>query len=225
MKENKMRNKKIVLSSLLFGVLSIALYCYTHDSKLNKPNLQRDLSGKELFKSIFFVQGNFVNNVETLREIRNNMNINSFKAAEVESVVNKIEKVNPAYFSQFKNKIETQDYAKIEDALNSGKLLLTENDISANLNNENYETEDVAIASAAFFKNIKIQKNKLNTGGGTALVITVGPGPLLDFPMSDNGSLASIVFLNQNASIINLLDSRHKLDKERFIQEIANALN
>lgn len=92
------------------------------------PNTIEDISGKELFKSIVFVDGNLTSKVPALQKINVTENLSKQQLIEFRAFQNKaieyLETTDKNYFDNFKQNIMTRDVEIISKTLsNSSKSL------------------------------------------------------------------------------------------------------
>lgn len=92
------------------------------------PNTIENISGKELFKSIVFADGNLTANIPALQEINVTQNLSKEQLIEFRTFQNKaleyLESTDKNYFDNFKKNIMTRDVETISKTLsNSSKSL------------------------------------------------------------------------------------------------------
>lgn len=105
----------------------IAVSCY-QDSEIAK----QDYSGEELFRGIFFLQGDVVNNLESLKPRSNQLEVaqkanpesQEFFDELVDEIVMQIKLLDPEYFTNFKSQMASKNYYSMELALSNGTKMI-----------------------------------------------------------------------------------------------------
>ena len=93
---------------------------------------KKDYSGEEIFRGIFFLQGDVVNHLESLHADLNKLkatqkaNPESIEYFEsfVNEIVTQINLLDPDYFDSFKSQLESNNYYSIELALSNGTRMI-----------------------------------------------------------------------------------------------------
>lgn len=121
MKFYRKLSKNRVFVSLL--VLLFAFVSCNRDNDISKERF--DFTGEEIFKGIFFQEGNFVDRVQSLSDINKNAMVLSSEMEKdkqllINDIISNIKNTNPYFFENFKKEIESADYVKIENAINNG---------------------------------------------------------------------------------------------------------
>lgn len=111
--------------------LSIALLvssCYSDNESVSP----KEYSGEELFRGIFFLQGDVADHLETLKlntnsirkTLKQNPNAEKEHMAFVDEIVNQVKNIDPGYFDQFKSQMQSQNFYGIELALTNGMKMI-----------------------------------------------------------------------------------------------------
>ncbi|MEM0941856.1 MAG: hypothetical protein AAF600_18015 [Bacteroidota bacterium] len=93
---------------------------------------KKDFTGEEMFRGIFFLQGDVVNHLESLHadldklKVSQKANPESVEYFEsfVDEIVAQIELLDPDYFDNFKSQFESNNYYSIELALSNGTSMI-----------------------------------------------------------------------------------------------------
>lgn len=137
MKNFRKHSKKIalvLLSSFIF------VNCSQQDDNINTSNkdnnsiLQRSgkiYSGEELFKSIFFGQGEFAKNISLYNDVvkefeEGKLNDSDFKL-RFNNFVKKVNEYNPNFFKNFQQNIYSGDPLIVQNALKTGSIEIYNN--------------------------------------------------------------------------------------------------
>jgi|GEM_PF-5055119 len=128
--------KKSKFSKLLSIVMSILLVqgfysCSSDDnSALSNAELSA-LKGEEIFKGIFFLEGNLPSQVKFLRkklEVANEINmtedVSKAKSQIIEEIILGIKDVSPSYFSDLKKSFNSKNNYALNDNIKKGADLL-----------------------------------------------------------------------------------------------------
>lgn len=107
-------------------------------------NIEIEYSGEELFSAIFFLQGEAADNIESLQSnieyfekaiksvpVERRENVTEFLASFQQDITKNISELNPDFFDNFKNDIESNDFYRIEATLNNGSKVLKEAGLSS----------------------------------------------------------------------------------------------
>ncbi|MDJ1473277.1 hypothetical protein QNI19_32795 [Cytophagaceae bacterium DM2B3-1] len=123
-------HKYVLKSYVIFPLLSIFIFASCSTS--NAEEISRDYSGEELFKGIFFLQGDSASQLESLQPQlakRKAMyatypEMQKAYAEFSDEIISQIKKIEPSYFKQFKAQIQTKNLYKIQLALTNGAKMI-----------------------------------------------------------------------------------------------------
>jgi SdpC family antimicrobial peptide len=116
-------SKILQQASSLFWLIFLCLLCYT------TTNAQNKYTGEELFRAVYFGQGNFAEQVAELQ----GMSIENFTsdAQEIreanqfqDQIVAYIKTQKPDFFDQFSNALHSGNHVKVRNQLQNGKSTL-----------------------------------------------------------------------------------------------------
>jgi len=114
------------LFMLICAILSLGFttpsFAVTGNSGPSNTLDLRGHSGEDLFKAIFLLQGDLVDEVPSLRGLRDAMRDYDFSSGE--SVFNAMAKTHPGYFSELEEAVNSNNHYAIESALQAGSELL-----------------------------------------------------------------------------------------------------
>ncbi|GEM_PF-1824906 len=127
--------KKIICSLLALSFLLNA--CSEADENKNYTPTQSartsQVKGKEMFRAVFFLQGQVVNEIPELLELRNDFyktehgeNILTLLNEFGDDIIGEIERENPAYFDEFEEKLKSDNFYEIEETLSEAIDTVTE---------------------------------------------------------------------------------------------------
>lgn len=124
---------KTLSVSLLTSFLTVS--CSKDKQATVAPAVQAaaaDYTGEELFKGIFLLEGEVTTKIPYLQAFRSAVDKQKVanpeqaqqRQAQVEVLVNKVRKLNPAYYGELKAAIKSQNFDRIEATLKSGASLI-----------------------------------------------------------------------------------------------------
>lgn len=117
--------KRLNLISLFMAFLVLFVSCeqYNDYDNISVP-VENKLTGKEIFKSLFFGNGNLVNKISVLEKQSQLENFSNEEIIEFEKnmkiLLSEIELNSPNFFSSFESKITSNQHQLIEEAINEG---------------------------------------------------------------------------------------------------------
>lgn len=123
----------------------------------------KSYSGEELFRGIFFLQGEVANKLPSLYSIQTEVkdaNIKAQKLLLADEIIEGIKKIDSNFLSWFKVEIESDDYNRIEDALKKGSEIY----LKAGLTTEHFGSLFSKMATVA--QSIDVSKYNLKTAKG-----------------------------------------------------------
>lgn len=122
-KIRKITQNPFFITLLVFSFLFTS--CNYSDDSLFTSNDYNKFSGKELYKSIFFANGEFAKKIDSYKS-----NVTAFNNMTVEQknefnknfslLVDKIEENNPSFFENFKSNLLSKDHQKVQNAIIEG---------------------------------------------------------------------------------------------------------
>lgn len=115
---------QVILPVILVFVM---VSCYQDDEVA-----KQDYSGEEMFRGIFFLQGDVIHQLESLHADSDKLKISQKSNPEsieyfedfVDEIVLQIESLDPDYFNNFKKQVESKNYYSIELALSNGTNMI-----------------------------------------------------------------------------------------------------
>ena len=115
-------------------VVFIAFSCQQSESITPDPKKMaaKNFSGEEVFRGIFFYQGDIVENFPSIQKNREtiqttfNTNLEAEQVYQefTDQIIEKIKVIDPNYFEEFKTKISTKNLYQIEEILESAKYII-----------------------------------------------------------------------------------------------------
>lgn len=129
----KIRHSKFgkLTAFVLALLITQGLYSCKKDNTLETNNKLSNLSGEDIFKGIFFLQGEFpkeVNYLSKKLEISNGLvldkKVSVAKDKIINEVVAEINRVNPKYFSDLKKTLYSKNYDELNESIKAGGDLL-----------------------------------------------------------------------------------------------------
>lgn len=138
------------------SVVVLIISC-SHTGTIDKKNY----SGENLFRSVFFAEGDFAKKIGMLKEMSELLESTEAKErlefnTKVDALFVKIRQENPHFFENFKDKITSGNHFLIQDALNSGSLEIRKN---LNIFDPNLEAYVAYIEQDIKSKNIKTEQD------------------------------------------------------------------
>ncbi|MRM97592.1 hypothetical protein D1Z97_09805 [Riemerella anatipestifer] len=117
--------RKLSKNRVFVSLLALLFIFVSCDRDGNGNENEFDFTGEEIFKGIFFQEGNFVDKVQYLSDIRRDAMVLSpemekDKQLLINDVIENIKNANPYFFENFKKDIKSTNYIKIENAINYG---------------------------------------------------------------------------------------------------------
>lgn len=99
------------------------------DGYIQNINESNNLTGEEIFKGIFFQEGDFVNMVKSISDIKSHetklsKEMQLEKQLLIEDVISNVNRIEPTFFDNFKDRIKGGDYIEIENAIKNGSDIL-----------------------------------------------------------------------------------------------------
>lgn len=106
----------------------LVVSCYPGEDELVK----KDYTGEELFRGIFFLQGEVAKSLETLRphidrkveSEKLSPENRSFHIEFVNEIITQIKSLDPSYFNNFRSQVQSENYYSIELALANGTQMI-----------------------------------------------------------------------------------------------------
>lgn len=133
----------------------------TKSSSDNLSTFQRtsDLyNGEELFRGLFFLEGNFVNEINSLQESKKNINLDNLNSEEKNQVtifhnyvIDEIKKTNPNYFYEFKKSLENDDLFYVKQILAEAGSLINKIGLSSRGYKQMFEASNELISKGVDF--------------------------------------------------------------------------
>jgi SdpC family antimicrobial peptide len=121
--------KKKLSIFILLAMLSFGVFQSCSDTEDTKPLAQ--YSGEELFRAVFFLQGEATNHLQSLKPNVDQMSpapadekIKKSNEAFANEIIAKINELDPKYFDNFKQQLESDNYYSIELALTNGTKMV-----------------------------------------------------------------------------------------------------
>lgn len=132
MKKIIYKHRKILraLIALPLLVFFISYGCQTNGNEKNTS--QMNYSGEEIFKGIFFLQGPLPNKIEALKSeyekskasMATNKEVGEFQLEFSKEIIKSINTLDPSFFKQFKEQMESKNYYAVQLAVaNASKML------------------------------------------------------------------------------------------------------
>lgn len=117
--------------NLLFGVITISYTTSCRNSEVS-PTVASSYSGEELFRGIFLLEGAIAKKIDTyssyLLVMEKNFKDHPERRAELkkynDQLLLTVKNLNPEYFDDLKNAVDSRNFNRIDAALESGALLL-----------------------------------------------------------------------------------------------------
>ncbi len=126
MKTSKRNVKNLLVALLLVSAFIILpTGCTDHG-----PAITKTVSGEELFRGLFFLQGETADVITLFKKTKSNVPFESDPVVKVQyneiidEVVNVIKKNNPQFFSGFKRSIQSNDHLEVKKALTQGSEVM-----------------------------------------------------------------------------------------------------
>lgn len=111
----------------LLVVSSILLYqCTSKDNEF-----KREYTGEEMFRSIYFLEGDFVSEIRTLSALKDNVSSYSLTPSQMaarqemnDDLIKQINKLDPAFFERFKTQLASDNMYSLKFALTNGSKMM-----------------------------------------------------------------------------------------------------
>ena len=147
--------RKHLMNACTSMTMLVCLFFATWNSfgsdKISKDNF----SGEEMFRGIFFVEGNYANLIPELKTTQTTYLFQHLSSAEKHSlssvknqIINQIKAENPSYFDNFKESLNTSNPIVVKEKLLEAKTLLTEKALELSKINQH----DLKLASSILSK-------------------------------------------------------------------------
>jgi hypothetical protein len=122
MKNTNFNRKKIIGFAILIPLLSLFIIFGCQNDRDDQKPAQLNYSGEEIFRGIFFSQGDLPNQIEALKPehekseaaIATNKNVKEFKLDFSNEIVKSINLLDPMFFNNFKKQMESKNYYAIQ---------------------------------------------------------------------------------------------------------------
>lgn len=159
------------MNKIKFIIPIIFLAFVLISAKSAKEDNNLGYSGEQLFRGIFFFQGNIPNQIAAFKPIKEKLDkLEPFKKIEEENFVNEIVSsvngINHLYFNELKAAVESKDNYRIDETMKTGVKL-----IQISLLNSNHYKVLLKIPQNAFAK-LDISKYDLTKESDLNLVIS-----------------------------------------------------
>jgi len=167
----KILRKKLNLISLLMSFIILFASCSQYDDiDLSKSTKSENISGKELFKGIFLVEGEYSKKINYFQplisvlenEFKENPELKEEKEKFSERIVNQVNELNPLFFNELKNAILSNSINEVESTLEKGAKLMQTAIYIENKDLEQYKS---------LFDEIDINNYDLTTEDGMQLFL------------------------------------------------------
>lgn len=121
-----------VVVTLVFTMLAMVLTLQPVGAK-DSLTYKTDFSGEELFRGIFFLQGDVVNYIPELKKVKDSVPDAKEPEGEVlkfmDSIILAMNEIDPAYFKKLENAIYSKNPNQIKSELEYGAELLVKTDL------------------------------------------------------------------------------------------------
>lgn len=124
--------RKIIKVSMIVPLFIFFISYGCQNSETDQEQTHLNYSGEEIFKGIFFSQGELPNQIEALKGeheksenlTATNKNLKDFQLDFSKEIIKSINALDPAFFSQFKKQMESKNYYAIQLAMaNATKMI------------------------------------------------------------------------------------------------------
>jgi hypothetical protein len=166
MKKIRKYSKSIAL--LLTFSFIFASCSQQDDSLINKSNshdfsiLQRNsnlYNGEELFRGLFFLEGDFVNEINSLQESKIFINLNNLSSEKKNQVkvfhdfiINEIKITQPNYFNKFKESLQNDNLYSVKQTLADAGSLINQVGLSSEAYKKMFEASNKMLAKGVDFE-------------------------------------------------------------------------
>lgn len=173
-----MRNFKkmtiLTISGMLVFALSLQSFTASDQARFTKEGL----TGRDLFKAIYFNTGNLRNNLEVISEIMTEEEISETTTLKIDRIISQIDESNPNFFEVFQAEITSGDVNKIQETLLDGYKIISSIKESEYISQENH------LIAIKINESSKKMDNNLVDTDLTFLTYIIMPG-LPVFPYTD----------------------------------------
>ncbi|MBL4940004.1 MAG: hypothetical protein JKY16_07025 [Lutibacter sp.] len=218
---------KSISSLLAFLILFVS--CEQYDSSIDDNQAINRSSGEELFKGIFFGNGNVAQKLSNFKDFEvlkaqiTNEQKSAFLKLQNDLIIH-INKNNPEYFENFENAINTGNQVIIRNELDSSKEFL-KNSVQE-LTNLNYSEIEKEISMQK--ANFNIDLNKIETLKSKLILKGYNPGNYDNKEACVWAIAVVVAVVLWVAVVVDIIywvqessDSENKMEKENFINSIA----
>ncbi len=132
MKKINFNSKKIIGFAVLIPLLSLFIIFGCQNDGNDQNTAQLNYSGEEIFRGIFFSQGDLPNHIDALKAnheqseaaMAANKNVKEFKLDFSKEIIKEINTLDPNYFSQFKKQMESKNYFAMQLAISNALKMI-----------------------------------------------------------------------------------------------------
>jgi hypothetical protein len=134
--------------------------------------LQRKINsynGEELFRGLFFLEGNFVNEINSLQESKNFISLNNLSEEDNNEVkifhdfiINEIKKTKPNYFDKFKESLQNNDLYSVKQTLSNAGSLINQIGLSSEAYKKMFLASNEILSKGVNFNREDIKKLDLS---------------------------------------------------------------
>lgn len=174
----KIRKYSKTIALLLTFSFIFASCSQQDDSLTNKSisndfsTLQRNISsynGEEIFRGLFFLEGDFVNEINSLFESKKVFNLNNLSVEDKNKVktfhdyiINEINKTQPNYFNEFKESLKSNNLYTVKQSLSNAGSLINQVGLSSNAYKKMFEISNEFITKGVDFERDDIKNLDLS---------------------------------------------------------------
>ncbi|ANN35632.1 hypothetical protein CN936_09570 [Bacillus cereus] len=199
--------KKILVVFTVTTMIFTLLMAFQRSSFVN-AQVKMNFTGEEFYKGIIFGQGNVAKLLPEMWNEKTMKKVNSKEALELtDNITKEMKSINPAYFNELKQAINSKDFVKINEAFENGKALFK---------------------SAQSNLKLDIQKQtEAGTGNGlnASGVVSLSNAFVLQTTVITNAVLINAVYTNAiSLSVVGALGAHSELEKEQVIEYISDQL-
>lgn len=208
-------------------------------------------TGEQLFKGIFLLDGDVTAKIPYLQAFRSAVDKQKVanpeqaqqRQAQVDVLVSKVQKLNPAYFGELKAAIKSQDFDRIEAALKSGASLIEAASLASFTNQQD---KDAFLQKQQAVKALDTSKYDFTKAQDVDKFIAEAKAASKDAAPNSRQApdaldvvnvtdVALFLYFAASVAVVVVLvivaakgpdvDSATQLEKEQFIQQLAFNLN
>lgn len=132
MKKIVYKYRNLIKATVVVPVFAFLISYGCQNNETEEQPIQLNYSGEEIFRGIFFSEGDLPNQIDALKSdheksevsMATNKNLKEFKLDFSNEIVKSIKVLDPMFFSQFKKQMESKNYYGIQLAMaNATKMI------------------------------------------------------------------------------------------------------